>query len=438
MDERKNKTVKRFFLKRRSIRILIWSFLHALILIILTFIELKFPFTTDEEMKMIQWTSGIKHKLLRQQAPDTNKFLFVCLSWDKMMVPKIDNNGFEIGNEIITDRSKLAKFLQLINNNPNNHKFLILDVRFEEKFKTFKQNDDSLINIKYKQLIFNDDLLENQLDKTKNYLVSYHKDSKDSLMLPALKAKTGLSDYETTDDGTIVKFAVVQADTARTTPLLMYQSLYKKKFSKGILFDRMDGKPIFNSFILDYRIIVDQNNYKNFHHAYLGEMVNYPQELFDELTKNRIIIVGDFEDRDIHQTIYGDMPGSIILLNAFLALENMDNKITIGFIIWLLIGYSFVSYQCFSDQNLVKNFIVSHLPFGEEIKSVVGEFLDYLLIFIVLSVISYYLFNIHLTILLLAIYMQVLDWIIGFIRKRREEKSAIKVGKNQISEEPQV
>ncbi|MFL5730114.1 MAG: hypothetical protein ACJ75J_11570, partial [Cytophagaceae bacterium] len=47
----------------------------------------------------------------------------------------------------------------------------------------------------------------------------------------------------------------------------------------------------------------------------------------------------------------------------------------------------------------------------------------YLIYFVLLSIISYFLFNIHLTVLVLSFYMEAAEFIRDFILKRRANKS---------------
>jgi hypothetical protein len=410
----------------KKIRYLLkWSLLHAVWLVALTFFDLRMPHTTDEEMKLIQWTSAWKRIYLQKDRPPSSRFLFVNVAWEKQSVPKLDGNGFVIGNDVITDRKKLTAFFELLNQRPDNHAFLLVDIRFEERFSKQDLARMGLNSILYDSLSFYDSLLSHTLANVKRYMVSYHADVQGRLRPPVFPLRAGLSNYETTDEGTVVKFSTIQADTARTTPLLIYQALTKGTYRKGFLFDIMNGVPVLNSFILDHRVLLhpwefDTNGY--YAHTYLSEMLQMPAPLVHEMTKGRIIVLGDFQDRDIHETIYGAMPGPVILVNAFLALENQDNRITIGFILFLLTGYTFISYRCFSQTNFVEHIVINRLPLPDDIKKMVATMADYLLLLILLSIISYFLFNVHLTILLLAIYMQVLEWVIAFIKRRKNIK----------------
>jgi hypothetical protein len=167
-----------------------------------------------------------------------------------------------------------------------------------------------------------------------------------------------------------------------------------------------------------------------YHKLYLNELLRLDPEYIHDFTKDKIIIVGDLDNRvDVHKTIYGDMLGPVILLNAFLALENSDNQITWYFILFLLGGYMLISYICFRQVDILEGWLFRWLPkwlaIPGYVKEMMESFASYLLYFGLLSILSYMLFNFHLTIFLISIYMQVLEWIIKNIRRRVEQSETV-------------
>ena len=146
---------------------------HGVFLIIATLIYLSITFTLDDEIILIQLTAAVKNKLLGQKKrPDKDRLLLVNVSWDKKLIPKTDSTGdFVIGNQAITNRASIAKLLQAMNQKPDNHEFILIDVNFLDA-----SPDDSLLEV--------------ELMKAKNCLVSYHKDKKgNAVNLKILKYK---------------------------------------------------------------------------------------------------------------------------------------------------------------------------------------------------------------------------------------------------------
>ena len=379
-------------------RLLFLSTAHALGLVVLTLFSLQLAFTSNDEIALIKVFSLFRQRLfVRAYQPDPDRFLFINLAYDKALVEKKDENDFPVGNQSITDRQKIARLLHILNQSPAGPLFLVIDVRFEDK----SSQDSSLVY---------------EFARTRHYLVSYHAPYKSAPALPVLPAQAGLSDFELTREGDMVKFSSVQADTARTTPLLMYQHLYGKTYRQGWLADWMGNEMCHNGFILQYRVRVNADSLKNnspYHYAHLGELLTLPPTEIQHLARNRIVILGDFEDLDVHSTLFGELPGPVILLNAFLALEQGDNRLPLYFILLIFTGYWLLSYRCFA-RTRAKPWLQG-LPLPEEIKRVLSDFLWYWLSLTALSILTYLLFNIPLTIFFTALYFQLLG---GALRLR--------------------
>ena len=411
---------------KNKFNIFFWSAVNAMLMLWVTFFMLRIPYVLPDEFMLVQATSVTKNLLLGlEEKPDTNRFLFVNVAWDKVMSNRYDPDfpGYVVGKEPITDRAKLVGLLKLLEKNPN-HEFIVLDIFF----KGTTEYDDELVRL---------------INKIPRLLVSYHRDQNDKPDLPDLAIKPlGLSDIETVDDKCL-KFKVLHNDSLKSTPLLMYEKLHDQNFFKGAWFYYLGKHPVLNSFILDYRIRNYDYSQKRYASVNLGEWINIayriPQEIdldmldfgdesfeeegfteeegdptdevdidamledsviteeFDEdnleefstdsteefndelffadeeeniagiydleyldeetaneliypLTKDRIIFIGDFEDRDIHETIYGNTPGPIILLDAFLALEYGDNllKPYFSYSIDFIIYFYFLRYLLIS------------------------------------------------------------------------------------------
>ncbi|NJL14423.1 MAG: CHASE2 domain-containing protein [Microscillaceae bacterium] len=463
----------------------------------LTYFLLSIPYVLPDEFALVQYSSYVKNLLLGlEEKPDTNRFLFVNVAWDKVMVPKPDPDIPEhvIGEEPITDRQKLVAFLKILDKNPN-YAFIVLDIYF----KGSTPHDEELVKL---------------LNKIPRVLVSYHRDENDKPDYPDLKIKPiSLSDIEKVNEGKCLKFKLLHNDSLKTTPLLMYEHINKQAFSKWGNFHFLDGQPILNSFILDYRI-------RNFHYVnqkypkiHLGEWLQFaykiplqlemssseveaafaealsedslakpaqedtllievasdkdssanesptsdtssaalseidwealekaaaeenPQEDNTEydlaaldsafvypLLKDRIIFVGDFEDKDIHETIYGDTPGPIILLDAFLALENGDNALTVSFILFLLLSYWLITFLVLRYNSVQGAWLQKLLRRKQA--NFFESMTIYILYFGIISVVSFFLFNIHVGVLALAFYMFSFEWLRKFLLRRFGNRKA--------------
>jgi L-asparagine transporter-like permease len=68
---------------------------------------------------------------------------------------------------------------------------------------------------------------------------------------------------------------------------------------------------------------------------------------------------------------------------------------------------------------LFEPFWLRNLPLDDEFKKFIEDFTGYALLLVLMSTLSYFLFNRHLTVLLLVIWLQVLESALRFIQKKR-------------------
>ncbi len=476
----------------RTIITILLSLANALFMLWLTFFLLSITQVLPDEYELVRWTSIGKNLVLKmEKKPDSSRFLFVNVAWDKLLIDKIDesistgvvekkpsvvdfwlNNSTKesskkqieqkkdtstnvekgeipldtlqipsdtlalpktdtiaqnvpdlnaglgdiklpMGSIAITDRAKLAAFMNLLKRRPN-HKVVLLDVNFKD-------------NTPY------DSLLTELINTVPRTLVSSHIDDNNVPEPLDLKIKPiSLSNLEKAY-GMALKFKLFYNDSIKTTPIRIYETIYNKKFKKTNWFYYLGDKPVLNSFILDYRIRKYHYDTQKYAKVHLGEWISpayksiympcvpseynidsidvaYAEDFIHKLTKDKIIIVGDFEDRDIHETIYGAIPGPMILLDAFLAVEAGDNVIAVGFLLLLFLSYWFISYVTFMYNQIypkwVEKLIYRRTDYQE---SFFETFTVYLLFFAILSVTSFFLFNIHVGVLVLAFYMNILE-----------------------------
>jgi hypothetical protein len=408
-------------MSRFRIKMLIASALHAAFLVWGTFFLLNSSYPYGDESTLIKWTSVLRNYVQKSASkPKSDRFLFINVAWDKAFIPKYDTEmaDYQIGVEPITDRQKLLQFFQILNKYKS-HQFFMCDVFFKD-------------NSPY------DSLLQIELLKTQKFCVSYHKKEDGSALdLPKFKVSKALADYETYDD-VCLKFRIFSNDSLISVPLCMYQNINKIKFEGKGTIDFINGKTVLNSFILDHKVR-SYDFYKSradttgttYNIQYLGEMLTLGEEYIASAIKNKIIVLGDFEN-DVHQTIYGKMPGSVILLNAYLALEEGQNRVTWVFLVFLYAGFFFASYKCFDTVDRLDIWI--RRTFRSDAGRLAASFLSYALGFAVMSIASYLLFNIHLTILVLSVYMNILEYVYRYVRRRR----VLANEKEVVSEIPNV
>ncbi len=388
---------------------------HSLLLTIFTLYLLHLPYIYEDELRLIQVTSAVKQFIIsKEKKPDRKRFLFVNVAWEKQLIEKIDKYGFPIGNQAITNRKTLADFFHRINQKPNNHRYIVCDINFVDPSE-------------------NDETLQSEFDKLQNYTVSYHKDENNIPQEPLFKVNKSISDYTTFNIDKFVKFKLIQSDTLITTPLRMMLDIDKAKFKKGFFY-KLNNHYILNSFIVDFRIwSYDFSENSNYRYDYIniGDFKFIPDSAFYKLLKNRIILIGDYELNDIHETIYGNMPGPLILLNTFLSVEKGENRISIYYLIFIFLSFVIINYYVFNIKIRFKERI-SRLIAKSPIYNEMLRFFLYLFYFSIVSSISFFIFNIHLTILLFSGYMSFMDIMNHYFAARKEKKQIQQIEEESI------
>ena len=359
--------------------VVLFFVLHSFFLTMVSIYLLNLSYIYEDELYLVQATSVIKKFLIRNQTkPDRQRFLFVNVAWEKQLIDKLDAQGFTLGTQVITDRKKITGFLKKLNAEPVNHQYLLCDINFIDP-----SNDD--------------EELQKEFDHLKNYIVSYSPgiNKKDSNTI--LNANKAVSGYETYNIDKFIKFKIVQSDSFKSIPVRMYEDLHQKKLDIDDYFFKIGKKYILNSFIVDFRIWsydFSENSQYKYDLINLGDFLYLPDSAFKKLTQDRLIIMGDFEENDVHETIYGRMSGPLILQNTFLALENEDNVISPFFVLYLFICFFIISGYCIDFKTRQKRGFYLIKAKNHFIDEALG-FLTYLFFLALISSISFIFFNIQ-------------------------------------------
>ncbi|MFA5010471.1 MAG: CHASE2 domain-containing protein [Ignavibacteria bacterium] len=398
--------VLKIFKNKRRFRLIVASILHALFLVAVTLWLLQKNYTYGDEKFVIRWSSIIKKMVFKiDDKPPRNDLLFINTSYDNMLIDRLDDDGFSVGNQVITDREKLSRLFEIMKNNNSNHKYVICDIFFKDP----SPYDSSL----------NENIM-----KLKNIIIPYHISSDSEIQEPLFKINKGFSDYNIIE-GSFLKYSLIQLDSLPSLPLKMYMDLYNASFSgKGIIC-LMNGKPAFNTVIIDFKVryydIREDMSPEPYPYVNLGEFMSLPDSVIAKTIKDRIVIIGDLQERDMHQTLIGTMPGSIILLNVFLTLKESENLIKPLFLAILFLTYFLISLDVFSDKNILERKYIRMLSQNRIGKFFVKLF-KYISYLIIASVIIYILYNIHLNILIIALYFNFIDSLLIKIRNKQKAK----------------
>lgn len=399
--------IQRLKQNKHRTRLLIIALLHTFFLIFTSLWLVNQHLVLGDERILFQVTAGIKKIILGlENKPDPKDFIFINNSYDNMLIERQDEDGFPVGNQPITDRRKLAMLFDRVNKRPGSYKYIVCDIFFKDS----SQYDSIFIS---------------KISNTKNIIIPYHLNDSGRTDLPFINVNRGLADYRSIQY-VFMKFALTSNDTMKSLPLRMYEDISGKKFISSGIFSKIDGKPSFNTVVIDFKLryyeLIDRNAERMYNIVNLGELLRMNDSVFYRAINNKIILIGDFYEHDIHQTLFGKMSGTLILLNVYFTLLNGENLISIGLLLLLFIGFFLISLELFSDKSLGERKIVakySQKKFGKFVLKI----LSYVLYLAVLSVLTYLIFNIHLNILILAVYLKSVDSFFKYLRERKNKKN---------------
>jgi hypothetical protein len=399
--------------------IVVFSMLNGGLMVLFTFWLMSLPYVHEDEQALIENLSKTKNIWLGlEKKPDREKFIFINVAFDQQLIPNMDADGFEQGKQAITDRHLLARFLHILNQKPDNQPFILCDISFPDSATADACSGPSP-----------DSALAAELAQTKNILVSQHLSGDGSLTPNIFKAPAALADYQVAGE-TFFKFQLIYHDTLKTMPLRMYEMITGKTARYNGWWIEAGDNHFFNYLIPDFHIrqfnlLSDtaQIRYKtdNLSNILSGAMTD--KQVLDYV-KGRMVIIGDFENKDVHQTIYGDTGGTLILLNTFLALQNGDNRLTFGYLIFLWLAFTAISSFVLTFHNpaeQLKEYLETKKRFLRIpvlVREAFFEAIGYPLLLLLLSMSSFLLFRSSISILYLSVWLFLLRQAVLFRHKK--------------------
>ena len=280
--------------------------------------------------------------------PDSLLLVNVC--YDKQLVP-FEEEDMPVGDIAITDREKLLRFLSIAKA-ADNYRYIFLDINFEEGYNS--PSDSALFET---------------IKSMDRIVIPNHSGirMKDS----SLYAKSANADYSITWKVRVFsRFQYLRSDTIVTVPLKMYSERIGadgcaiKQHLGGLWYSdngRLchNGVTLLMRMIVNGRLIDDDGQSREYSYSYLGADLLSIDSIFpvkDQLD-DKIIVIGDFNS-DRHTTYLGAQPGSVVCMNAYLALMAGDHlvnwfNVLILFLVYSIVGTFYLQGNSFS--SLFKN-----------------------------------------------------------------------------------
>lgn len=368
-------------------------------MMVFTFYLMKLPWLAGDEKFLIWGSSAVKFSF--REVPSSEDFAFINTSYDLQLVDRFDEFGFPVGNRAITDREKLLRLFSAINNGEKKPKYIILDIHFVDSTEF-------------------DTALQKELNVLDNVIVSAHLNEKGELEKPIFNVNHGLSDYVigSVFDG-IYKYQLIYQDSLKQTPLKVFEALHGEPVTSYGPFVKIGERWTTNNFIMNYRILQKdiQNLEAGFNPVGMGELLYLPDEDIQDFLADKIVVVGDFFENDMHETIFEITSGPIILVNALLTIEEADTIVNLFFFSLMFIFYAYLSFLVYYEGDFIEKKIEKFT--SKKMSRYFIGFASYFLILAVFSIICFIFFNIHVNIFFVAIGFYLLDRLVSIVYKIR-------------------
>lgn len=256
--------------------------------------------------------------------------VFINIAYDRVLVPVYDEYGLPKGNIDITNRNYLNRFLS----EAEGYRYILLDVLIS---KDFQSESDSLF------------VATIQSKKDISIALSENIELIDSTLLKI----AGYTDYSTDIlESNFVKYEFSKYNQA-TMPLKAYRELTGDAgFRSFGPFHFHNGRLSWKSLTLRFPTKLWIDSRHNDDNSMLTEKIilNLGSDILDTgldikaLVKDKIVIIGDFTEDDIHDTYIGKVAGPVINLNALEALFRNELEIPWTLVLVLFFTYASMSY----------------------------------------------------------------------------------------------
>lgn len=364
--------------------------INTIFMIVLTLYLMKLPWLAGDEKFLIWSTSAVKFE--SRELPSSEDYALINTSYDLQLIDRYDEFGFPVGNQAITDRDKLAQLLRIINAGQNQPKYIICDIHFVDSTEF-------------------DHALHHELKASKKIILSSHLDDAGQV-LPQLfdDINHGISDYVIGSifDG-VYKYQLIYNDSLKLLPLKVFEELSGATSKKAGPLVKINEHWTLNNFIMNYRVLQKDigDLEAGFNPVNLGELLYLEDQDIQDFISGKVIVIGDFFEQDMHETIFEITAGPLILLNALLTISDGETSVGLLFFVLLAIVYGFLSYMAFSNGDIIEKRI-NRITSSKATKYLAG-FSSYFLILSLLSVITFFSFNTHINVFFIAIAFYLID-----------------------------
>jgi hypothetical protein len=395
----------------------------GIVVFIITWFYINSYLTLSVEDDLLSRETFFIHNLLKNKPAKNKKFVFISTGKDLNLID--DTAGY--GNISVSDRYKLYKLLRAINNAQARPEYILLDLQFYYPYN-YSVDDSVQALVKKSNLPFFfpdksvDDSLAAEIKRNNNIAISVLLNN-NQIQTPMYKSNYGIADYKTYGSF-LNKFRIWYHDlNAPSMPGLLHQKIDGASYSGNRFATFCNHRLCFNYIWPDY--YYDENDvkadsaYQEYHIGSLLPLLNDPKTV-KALFKDKVIFIGNFED-DVHDTPAGKIPGTIVLADIYLSLLNGKHLVPWLWVSFMVTVFSMLSYMAIYNQlpDVKFNF---GFAFADQVSGFLKEYVSYIGILLLASVLSVFLFGITISLFLPAFIFSAIDFLIQKKYKKKHEK----------------
>jgi hypothetical protein len=336
--------------------------------------------------------------------PPPGSVLYIDVSGSKMLVERPDPlyqepTGYQ--QQVVTDRRQLAELLDSVAAYGQEIPLVIIDITFEDPSPE-------------------DSLLQAVIDRFPFPLIGARRLLADGTVSGSqIDLPTGIANYLSTDNE-FMKYPLFLADTLPSLPLAAYGIVSGRPYQPNWWGPTVGGHWSLPKPIIDFKIRPHDlsDGVEALERPYdlramgtlLFEWTFWDPADIRALLGNKLLIIGDYSD-DTHNTVFGSIPGPLVVHNAYLTLAGGENLIRLPWLLLLLTWYAWMSWRIYREAARGERrtwWKAGTTAVGR----IIADSIDDTFFLALGTVLSYLLFNIHINILILLIYLKVVSYLL--------------------------
>lgn len=374
------------------------SFGMAVLCLLFSYSKWNKPYALGKDVDaFVRKSAWVRRALFKEETH--SEVRAINIAYDKQLVPYLDEEGLPAGTIDITDRQKLCTLFAFLEANPS-YRYIVCDINFAERVKT---PYDSLLYATIRRL---------------PRICIACGDS----VVPGLRDVSCYAGYTMRRAGNgFLQFKYTH-NNQPTVPLRMWQDIDGGRYEKHWFGYTRNGCLCTDGVIPDMRYTVE-SSYKNVsHNAALKLIYNLGSDILEDPTlspaffEDKVILIGDWTENDMHDTIRLEQPGVVILYNAYLALRDGLNQLSWWLLLLLLIIYWALCFYVIYPLNPMLAAKNQKFIDWENRHSVLKFFLDFLSITFFMQLVCwmcYFFFGQYVNILVISALLSIGRWIIN-------------------------